>query len=86
MPVIVWKAGERKHKHLIAEQYLAEHPGLGRGTFLILVGKAPAAVWKVSRSSLGGIRNLEQQRPTLTGWPSSQIPCPVPGSRGGWAS
>ena len=54
VPVSVCEAGERKH--LIAEQYLAEHPGL------ILVGKAPATVWKVSRSSAGVIRNPEKQR------------------------
>lgn len=61
IPVIDCKAGERKH--LIAEQYLAEHPGqAGRGVFLILVGRAPATVWTVNRSSAGVIRNLEKKR------------------------
>jgi len=60
VPVIHCKAGVRKH--LIAEQYLAEHPGLGRGVFLVLVNKAPGTVWKVSRSAAGVIRNLEKQR------------------------
>src|SRR5512132_114934 len=48
IPVIDCKAGERKHQ--IAEDYLAEHPP-GTGVFLILVARAPATVWKVSRSA-----------------------------------
>ena len=35
---------------------------MGVGVFLILVGRAPATVWKVSRSSAGVIRNLDKTR------------------------
>lgn len=60
VPVIFCKAGERKHR--IAEEYLAEHP-VGVGVFLVLVARAPATVWKVSRSSTSGrITNLERTR------------------------
>src|SRR3954447_2651684 len=59
IPVIDCTADERKH--LIAEDYLAEH-SVGPGVFLILVARAPATVWKVSRSSSGVIRNLEKTR------------------------
>ena len=58
IPVIDCKAGERKHQ--IAEDYVAEHPP-GTGVFLILVARAPATVWKVSRSA-GVICNLEKRR------------------------
>ena len=57
--VIDCKADERKH--LLAEDYLREHT-VGPGVFLILVARAPATVWKVSRSSAGVIRNLEKKR------------------------
>jgi hypothetical protein len=57
--VIDCKAGERKHQ--IAEEYLAEHQP-GTGVFLILVSRAPATVWKVSRSAAGVICNLEKRR------------------------
>jgi hypothetical protein len=57
--VIDCKADERKH--LIAEDYLREHT-VGTGVFLILVARAPATVWKVSRSAAGVIRNLEKTR------------------------
>ena len=60
VPVIDCKAGERKH--LIAEEYLAAHPGLGVGVFLILVARAPATVWKVKRSASGVIRNLAKKK------------------------
>ncbi len=59
IPVIDCKAGERKH--LIAEEFLREN-SVGVGVFLILVARAPATVWKVSRSSSGVIRNLEKTR------------------------
>lgn len=59
IPVIDCKADQRKH--LIAEDYLREHT-VGPGVFLILVARAPATVWKVSRSSAGVIRNLEKKR------------------------
>ncbi|HET6920235.1 MAG TPA: hypothetical protein VFI46_12315, partial [Jiangellaceae bacterium] len=38
-----------------------EH-AVGAGVFLILVARAPATVWKVSRTGAGVIRNLEQTR------------------------
>ena len=59
IPVIDCTADQRKH--LIAEDYLREH-SVGPGVFLILVARAPATVWKVSRSSAGVIRNLEKTR------------------------
>jgi hypothetical protein len=57
--VIDCKAGDRKHQ--IAEDYLAEHPPR-TGVFLILVARAPATVWKVSRSGAGVICNLEKRK------------------------
>ena len=54
------KAGERKHR--IAEEYLAEHPEVGVGVFLILVNRSPALVWKVDRSAKGVIHHLEKTR------------------------
>jgi len=59
IPVIDCKADERKHR--IAEDYLREHE-VAVGVFLILVARAPATVWKVSRSGSGVIRNLEKTR------------------------
>ncbi|MGB8383677.1 MAG: hypothetical protein WCG47_20920, partial [Dermatophilaceae bacterium] len=59
VPVIDCKADERKHR--IAEDYLREHT-VGVGLFLILVARAPATVWKVTRSSAGVIRNLDKTR------------------------
>ncbi len=59
VPVIFCKAGERKH--LIAEEYLETHV-VTTGVFLILAAKAPAAVWKVSRSARGVIANIEKKR------------------------
>jgi hypothetical protein len=52
IPVIDCRRGERKHD--LAEDYLAEHT-VGRGLFMILVGRAVAPVWDVQRSSGGGI-------------------------------
>ena len=60
IPVIDCKAGERKHQ--IAEEYLAEHPEVGVGVFLILVNRSPALVWKVDRSAKGVIHHLEKTR------------------------
>jgi hypothetical protein len=60
--VIDCKAGERKHQ--IAEEYLAEHQS-GTGVSLILVSRAPATVWKVSRSAAGVICNLEKRTSIL---------------------
>jgi hypothetical protein len=59
IPVIDCKAEDRKHQ--IAEEYLAEHP-VRTGVFLILVARAPALVWKVSRTKAGVICNLEKRR------------------------
>jgi hypothetical protein len=58
VPVIDTKAGERKHR--IAEEYLASH-SVGVGVFLVLVGRAPAPVWKVTQSRSGVIVNLEKK-------------------------
>jgi hypothetical protein len=59
VPVIDCKAEERKHR--IAEDYLHEHT-VGVGVFLIRVARAPATVWKVSRTASGVIRNLDKTR------------------------
>jgi hypothetical protein len=59
VPLVDCKAEERKHR--IAEDYLREH-SVSRGVFLILVARAPATVWKVSRTSAGVIRNLEKRK------------------------
>jgi hypothetical protein len=60
VPVIDCAAGQRKHR--IAEDYLRDHT-VGVGVFLILVARAPASVWKVTRSKqTGKIWNLEKTR------------------------
>jgi hypothetical protein len=59
VPVIDCKAGERKHR--IAEEYLADHPDLRPGVFMILVARAPATTWDVQRSQNGSIRNLAKK-------------------------
>jgi hypothetical protein len=59
IPVIDCKRGERKHQ--IAEEYLATHPA-ERGVFLILVARAIAPVWEVTRSSRGVLCNLAKKR------------------------
>lgn len=61
IPVVACAAGERKH--LVAEKYLPTNPTF-HGVFLILVGKAPAAVWEV-RLTKGGAPHLERRQP----WP-----------------
>ena len=58
VPVIDCKRGERKHQ--LAEEYLATHT-VGRGVFLILVARASAGVWEVTRSSSGVIVNLAKK-------------------------
>ena len=50
IPVIDCTPGERKH--LIAEQYLAQHQ-VARGVFMVLVAKAVSPTWKVTRSKSG---------------------------------
>jgi hypothetical protein len=59
IPVIDCRAGERKHR--IAEDYLASHE-VTRGVFLILVARAIAPVWEVSRTPHGKIANLAKKR------------------------
>ncbi len=59
IPVIDCDRGERKH--LIAEEYLATHT-VGAGVFLILVARAMAPVWEVSRSAGGVIGNLAKKK------------------------
>jgi hypothetical protein len=58
VPVIYCTAGERKHE--IAERYLEDH-AVTTGVFLVLAAKAPASVWKVSRSARGAITRLEKK-------------------------
>ncbi|MGH3874960.1 MAG: hypothetical protein ACRDSR_26250 [Pseudonocardiaceae bacterium] len=58
IPVIDCKRGERKHQ--LAEEYLATH-SVGAGVFLILVARASAAVWEVTRSSSGVLVNLAKK-------------------------
>jgi hypothetical protein len=60
IPVIDCKRGERKHQ--IAEDYLATH-AVGPGVFLIMVARAVAPVWEVTRSAGSGvIGNLAKKR------------------------
>ncbi len=59
VPVVDCGRGERKH--VIAEEYLAEHP-VGPGVFLVLVARAPATVWEAHRSEAGVLRNLAKKR------------------------
>jgi hypothetical protein len=59
IPVIDCKRGERKHQ--IAEEYLATHD-VGRGVFLVLVARAIAPVWEVTRSASGVLCNLSKKR------------------------
>jgi hypothetical protein len=59
VPVIDCKAGERKH--LIAQRRLDAGP-VAPGVFLVLVARAPALVWKVTRSKTGVIVNLAKTR------------------------
>jgi hypothetical protein len=59
VPVRFCTAGERKH--LIAEAYLAGHPLTRPGVFLVLAAKAPATVFRVSRSERGKIVNIEKK-------------------------
>jgi hypothetical protein len=58
VPVIDCKRGERTHQ--LAEEYLATHT-VGPGVFLVLVARASATVWEVTRSSSGVIVNLAKK-------------------------
>jgi len=62
VPLIDCDRGARKH--LTAEEYLAEHK-VGRGLFLVLVGRAPGPVWEVQKTREGKIGNIERKEP----WP-----------------
>jgi DNA-binding transcriptional ArsR family regulator len=59
IPVIDCARGERKHQ--VAEEYLATHR-VQRGVFLILVARAVAPVWEVTRSAGGVLVNLAKKR------------------------
>jgi hypothetical protein len=59
VPVIDCAAGERKHD--VAESYLPADPKRS-GIFLVLVNRAPAAVWDVHRYGNGGI-DLRRKKP-----------------------
>lgn len=60
IPIIDCRRGERKHE--IAKQHLPEDPDFV-GVFLILVGRAPAAVWDVQRTKKGKIVNIARKKP-----------------------
>jgi hypothetical protein len=59
VPIIHCKQGQRKHE--IAKQHQPQDPDFV-GVFLILVGRAPAPVWKVKRKG-GKIINIERKKP-----------------------
>jgi hypothetical protein len=58
VPVVDCEAGERKH--LIAEEHLASHD-VGPGVFMVLVARAAAPTWKVTRSKSGVLVKLEKR-------------------------
>ena len=60
VPLIDCDRGARKH--LTAEEYLAEHK-VGRGLFLVLVGRAPGPVWEVQKTREGKIGNIQRKEP-----------------------
>src|SRR5437773_12306070 len=49
-------------KHLTAEEYLTEHK-VGRGLFLVLVGRAPGPVWEVQKTREGKIGYIQRKEP-----------------------
>lgn len=59
IPLIDCKQEQRKH--IIAREYMPKDPDFA-GVFLILVGRAPAPVWKVKRSS-EKILDIERKKP-----------------------
>jgi len=59
IPILDCSRGERKHQ--IAEDYLAEYD-VQPGVFLILVARAAAPVWEVTRTDTGKIANLAKKR------------------------
>ena len=60
IPIIHCKRGQRKHE--IAKQYVPRDPDFV-GVFLILVGRAPAPVWKVKRTKNGKILDIRRKKP-----------------------
>jgi hypothetical protein len=60
IPIIHCTQEQRKHE--IAEQYLPKAPDFA-GVFLILVGRAPAPVWEVARSSNGKLLDIRRKKP-----------------------
>jgi hypothetical protein len=60
VPIIHCKQGQRKHE--IAERHLPPSPDF-TGVFLILVGRAPAPVWKVERSESGKMLDIRRKKP-----------------------
>lgn len=60
IPIIDCARGERKHE--IAEQYIPQDPDYV-GVFLILVGRAPAAVWDIQRWKDGKLANIARKKP-----------------------
>jgi len=59
IPVLDCAAGERKHD--LAEKYLPTDP-TRTGIFLVLVNRAPAPVWEVTRYGQGGL-DLHRKQP-----------------------
>jgi hypothetical protein len=58
IPVVDCATEERKYT--IADQYLPQDPNFV-GVFVILVGRAPAPVWNVQRTTNGKIANIERK-------------------------
>jgi hypothetical protein len=65
IPFIDCHAGDEKHQ--LAESLLPKDPQF-RGVFAVLVGRAPAPVWRVQCSAQGKIVNISHQDP----WPHVQ--------------
>jgi hypothetical protein len=53
--------GRDERKHQVAEEYLATHPE-AQGLFLVLVARAVAPVWEVTRASGGVLRDLRSKK------------------------
>lgn len=63
IPVI--ECGKDVRKHEVAEAYLAEHPE-AQGLFLVLVARAVAPVWEVTRSAGGVLCDLRCKKAFVT--------------------
>jgi len=59
--ISVVECGRGERKHHLAEEYLAAHPGT-QGLFLILVARAVAPVWEVTRSRSGVLVRLTAKK------------------------